>query len=164
MRRTVITYIAAVLMMSSCVPVHYIDPSGTTQGDYSRSNKSSREFYHQSMTSPIIVEYQNGTAKGKVLYEIDDPYVDISVISNKSKLSETPNGYFSLDDINTCLNFYILAQKAVMDDDLELANRSINKAMEIIELKPFYDLKGSIYYLSGDSIKANYYWNFLNLD
>ena len=110
------------------------------------------------------MEYQNGTSKGKILYEIDDPYVEIDMVSSGSRASEIPADYYSIDQINDCFKFYITAQKAVVDDDLDLANRSINKALEILEIKSFYDLKGSIYYLSGDTVKANYYWNYLNLD
>jgi hypothetical protein len=115
------------------------------------------------MVSPIIVEYQNGTARGKILYELDDPYVDINMTSTP-RPSTAPEGYYSVDEVNDCFNFYITAQKAIIDDDLELANKYINKALEVMELKPFFDLKGSIYYLSGDTVKANYYWNYLNLE
>ena len=148
-------------MLLSCVPLDYVEPKGTQQ-DYSRQSDATRSFYHQSMVSPIIVEYQNGTAKGKILYELDDPYIDINM-SSSPRATTAPEGYYSVDEVNDCFNYYITAQKAIIDDDLELANKYINKALEIMELKPFFDLKGSIYYLSGDTTKANYYWNYLNL-
>lgn len=163
MRRYIHKYLMMIFLFSGCVPLNYVEPSGISQGDYSRNN-ASREFYHQSMTRPIIIEYQNGTSKGKILYEIDDPYVDIDLSKSKSNIVSSSSDYFSIDAINDCFKYYITAQKAVVDDDLDLANRSINKALELIELKPFYDLKGSIFYLSGDTVKANYYWNYLNLE
>lgn len=163
MRRLFCSIIIAPLCFLGCVPLDYVEPSGKTQADYNRDS-GSREFYHQSMHQPIIVEYQNGTSKGKILYEIDDPYVDINMVNSTPRTSEIPADYYSIDQVNDCFQFYITAQKAVVDDDLDLANRSINKALDILEIKPFYDLKGSIYYLSGDTAKANYYWNYLNLD
>ena len=163
MRRLFYSITIVLLCLTGCVPLDYVEPSGKAQGEYNRDS-GSREFYHQSMNQPIIVEYQNGTSKGKILYEIDDPYVDIDMVSSGSRTSEIPADYYSVDQINDCFKFYITAQKAVVDDDLDLANRSINKALEILEIKSFYDLKGSIYYLSGDTVKANYYWNYLNLD
>jgi len=48
-----------------------------------------------------------------------------------------------------------------MDDNLNEANEQINKAIELIEIQPLYDLKGSLFYLSGDTATANYYWNYL---
>ena len=149
-------------MLLSCVPLDYVEPNGMQQ-DYSRQNDATRSFYHQSMVSPIIVEYQNGTAKGRIFYELDDPYVDINMSFTPTS-TKVPEGYYSVDAVNDCFNYYITAQKAIIDDDLELANKYINKALEIMELKPFFDLKGSIYYLSGDTTKANYYWNYLNLE
>ena len=162
MRRHLYTYIISAFVLLSCVPLDYVEPNGMHQ-DYSRQNDGTRSFYHQSMVSPIIVEYQNGTAKGKILYELDDPYVDINM-SSTPRATTAPEGYYSVDEVNDCFNYYITAQKAIIDDDLELANKYINKALEIMELKPFFDLKGSIYYLSGDTTKANYYWNYLNLE
>lgn len=162
MRRHIYTYLTITILLISCVPLDYVEPNGMQQ-DYSRQNDATRSFYHQSMVSPIIVEYQNGTARGKILYELDDPYVDINMTSTP-RPSTAPEGYYSMDEVNDCFNFYITAQKAIIDDDLELANKYINKALEVMELKPFFDLKGSIYYLSGDTVKANYYWNYLNLE
>jgi len=162
MRRHIHTYLISTILLISCVPLDYVEPNGMQQ-DYSRQNDATRSFYHQSMVSPIIVEYQNGTARGKILYELDDPYVDINMTSTP-RPSTAPEGYYSVDEVNDCFNFYITAQKAIIDDDLELANKYINKALEVMELKPFFDLKGSIYYLSGDTVKANYYWNYLNLE
>ena len=86
------------------------------------------------------------------------------MVGSRPRAAEVPGDYYSIDEINDCFKYYITAQKAVVDDDLDLANRSINKAIEIIELKSFYDLKGSIFYLSGDTVKANYYWNYINLE
>lgn len=163
MRRNIFTYLVSCLLFLGCIPLDYIEPVGIKQGDYSREN-TSRDFYHQSMTRPIIVEYENGTSKGKILYEIDDPYVDIEMINSRPRINGMPDGYYSLEDINDCFKFYITAQKAVVDDDLDLANKSIDKALDLIEIKPFYDLKGSIFYLSGDTVKANYYWNYLNIE
>ena len=162
MRRHIYTYLISTLLLISCVPLDYVEPNGMQQ-DYSRQNDAARSFYHQSMVSPIIVEYQNGTARGKILYELDDPYVDINMTSTP-RPATAPEGYYSVDEVNDCFNFYITAQKAIIDDDLELANKYINKALEVMEFKPFFDLKGSIYYLSGDTVKANYYWNYLNLE
>ena len=162
MRRHLCTYIISAFTIISCGPLDYVEPNGMQQ-DYSRQNDATRSFYHQSMVSPIIVEYQNGTAKGKILYELDDPYVDINM-SSAPRTTTAPEGHYSIDEVNDCFNFYITAQKAIIDDDLELANKHINKALEIMEIKPFFDLKGSIYYLSGDTIKANYYWNYLKLE
>jgi hypothetical protein len=163
MRRLFYSIIIMLLCFTGCVPLDYVEPSGKAQSEYNRDS-GSREFYHQSMNQPIVVEYQNGTSKGKILYEIDDPYVDINMVGSASRTSEIPADYYSIDQINDCFKFYITAQKAVVDDDLDLANRSINKALEILEIKSFYDLKGSIYYLGGDTVKANYYWNYLNLE
>ena len=156
MRRFFYSIMMIPLCLIGCIPLDYVEPSGKAQSDYSRDS-GAREFYHQSMNRPIIVEYQNGTSKGKILYEIDDPYVDINMVGSRPRAAEVPGDYYSIDEINDCFKYYITAQKAVVDDDLDLANRSINKAIEIIELKSFYDLKGSIFYLSGDTVKANYY-------
>lgn len=149
----------SLLIIVGCVPLDYVEPVSESPG----GQKFSRDFYHGSSSGPVVVEYENGTAKGRVFYEIDDPYVDISMVGkNTAKLSS--ENCFSLDEVNQCLKYYISAQEAIIDDDLELANKSINRAIEIVELKPFFDLKGSIYYLNGDTVKANYYWNYLNID
>jgi hypothetical protein len=67
----------------------------------------------------------------------------------------------SKKDMILCIDFYVSAQKAIIKDDLNQANIEISKALELIEIQPFYDLKGSLYYLSGDTASADYYWNYL---
>ena len=93
MRRLFYSIIIVLLCLTGCVPLDYVEPSGQAQGGYNRDS-GSREFYHQSMNQPIIVEYQNGTSKGKILYEIDDPYVELAMVSSGSGASAIPSDYY----------------------------------------------------------------------
>jgi len=146
--------------IGACVPLEYVEPSlnpSATRG------ANSRDFYHSTMNEPIQIAYENGASKGMVYYKIDDPYLDIVMEGNNRGKSGNKNNedWVSKKDVSLCFTFYIAAQKAIMQDDLNEANQQINKAIELLEIQPFYDLKGSLFYLSGDTATANYYWNYL---
>lgn len=152
---------STILLLQSCVPLEYVEP---TPGSYDSSQRSQgeRDFYFKGVNDPIKLEYNNGIAKGQVLYQIDDPYVDlyISKDSRESRGSLNEERY-PKSIISRCLEHYINAQKAVIEDNYTIALEQIDLALELIELQEFYDLKGSIYYLTGDTETAEYFWNYL---
>lgn len=148
----------ALLTLGSCVPLEYVEP--TNNPSASRST-GSRDFYHSNLNDPIKIAYENGSSKGSVYYNIDDPYLDIVMQGSRSKTMNSGSESISKKDVTLGFGFYITAQKAIIDNELNKANEEINKAIELFEIQPFYDLKGSLYYLSGDTSSANYYWNYL---
>jgi len=81
--------------------------------------------------------------------------------NSSRKMSGQGDEMVSKRDVRHSIDFYIAAQKAIMEDDLNEANEQINKAIELLEIQPYYDLKGSLYYLSGDTATAEYYWDYL---
>ena len=64
-------------------------------------------------------------------YNIDDPYLDIVMQGSKSKTLNTNADVISKKDVTLGFGFYIAAQKAIMEDDLNTANEEINKAIEL---------------------------------
>jgi len=159
MLRRISHIIIAAFVLVACVPLEYVEPAPGTNA--SRTS-GSRDFYHANLNDPIQIAYENGASKGMVYYKIDDPYLDIVMEGNKaSNAKRGSEDWVSKKDVSLCFTFYLAAQKAIMDDDLNEANQQINKAIEILEIQPFYDLKGSLFYLSGDTATANYYWNYL---
>lgn len=151
----------AVTCCVSCVPLEYVEP---TPGLYTSAKRSEgeRDFYFEGVNDPIKLQYNNGIAKGEVLYQIDDPYVDMYIKKGQnSSTSFESSGMYSKNTISQCLEHYINAQKAVIEDNYAIAIEEIDLALELIELQEFYDLKGSVYYLSGDTETANFYWNYL---
>ena len=77
----------------------------------------------------------------------------LPLLDNKS--FELLNKTYGKDKMRTHLADYIATERPVFPLK-EITKDDMRKS--------FYDLKGSIYYLSGDTVKANYYWNYLNLD
>lgn len=155
-----ITYIIISLILgTSCVPLEYIEPSTSDVGSSQRT-EGVRNFYFTGAEEPIRLEYNNGTARGQLYYQIDDPYVDVYMEKGNNTGKFSPNGY-SKETVSLCIDHYIKAQKAIIDDNYQIANEQIDQAIELIELQEFFDLKGSIYYLAGDTASANYYWNYL---
>lgn len=143
----------------ACVPLEYVEPA---PGNTASRTNGTRDFYHANLNDPIQIAYENGASKGMVYYKIDDPYLDIVMEGNKAANAKRGSDeWVSKKDVSLCFTFYLAAQKAIMDDDLNEANEQINKAIELLEIQPFYDLKGSLFYLSGDTATANYYWNYL---
>jgi len=151
-------FLIILLSIGSCVPLEYVEPSGNPSAT---RGSNSRDFYHSNLNDPIKIAYENGASKGTVYYNIDDPYLDIVMQCSKSKGSNANADVIAKKDVTLGFGFYIAAQKAIMEDDLNTANEEINKAIELFEIQPFYDLKGSLYFLSGDTATANYYWNYL---
>ena len=165
MLRRIHTYlVAAGVAFSSCVPLEYVEPSAQSQAQAQRS-PAARSFYHDGLNKPIQIDYNNGVSQGHFMYEADDPYIDVvmrkdaNVTKSKDEKSE-PSGY-TLDEVSRCFDYYISAQKSIIEDELNSANTEIDAALEIMPLQQFYDLKGSIYFLAGDSTTADYYWNYL---
>lgn len=155
-----ISIIAATALVS-CVPLEYVEPSPSSYTEAKRSS-GERDFYFEGVNDPIKLQYNNGIAKGQVLYQIDDPYVDLYISKEKRSTGISANEeMFSKQEISECLEHYINAQKAVIEDKYALAVEEIDLAIELIELQEFYDLKGSVYYLTGDTTTANYFWNYL---
>ena len=150
------------LLLMSCVPLEYVEPSADSYIQ-NNSRDNSRSFYHDGLNKPIQIDYNNGVSRGQFVYAADDPYVEI--IMRRDQAENRPEkkeekGY-SIDQVSDCLNYYIAAQKFIIEDDLNNANKEIDAALEVMPLQQFYDLKGSIYFLAGDSTTANYYWNYL---
>jgi len=158
MLRNITFIIIALVIITSCVPLEYIEPSVSEVGPTPRA-EGVRNFYFTGADEPIRLEYNNGTARGQLYYQIDDPYVDV-YMAKGGKNSGVSNGY-SKETVSLCFDYYIKAQKAIIDDNYQFANEQIDQAIELIELQEFFDLKGSIYYLAGDTASANYYWNYL---
>jgi len=158
MLRNVFVILVA-LSFGACVPLEYVEP---VQNNSIGRADGNRDFYHNDLNEPIRIAYQNGASKGSVYYKIDDPYLDIVMEGNSSrKMSGQGDEMVSKRDVRHSIDFYIAAQKAIMEDDLNEANEQINKAIELLEIQPYYDLKGSLYYLSGDTATAEYYWDYL---
>jgi hypothetical protein len=159
MLRRLSQIIVIAIVFASCVPLEYVEPAGNSSA--SRTN-GTRDFYHANLNDPIQIAYENGASKGMVYYKIDDPYLDIVMEGHKAENAKRGSEeWVSKKDVSLCFSFYLAAQKAIMDDNLNEANEQINKAIELMEIQPFYDLKGSLFYLSGDTATANYYWNYL---
>lgn len=159
MLRRISHIIVLAIAFVACVPLEYVEP---TAGNTASRANGTRDFYHANLNDPIQIAYENGASKGMVYYKIDDPYLDIVMEGNKAETAKRRSGdWVSKKDVSLCFTFYLAAQKAIMDDDLNEANAQINKAIELLEIQPFYDLKGSLFYLSGDTATANYYWNYL---
>lgn len=128
----------------------------------STRNQSSRSFYHDGLNKPIQIDYNNGVSRGQFVYAADDPYVEV-IMKREEGVSNENNEElgFTIEQVSQCLDYYIAAQKFIIEDDLNNANKEIDAALELMPLQQFYDLKGSIYFLAGDSTTANYYWNYL---
>ena len=152
--------VSLIFGLQSCVPLEYVEP---TTGAYNSPQRSQgeRDFYFKGVNDPIKLEYNNGIAKGQVLYQIDDPYVDLYISKESSNIGAASEESYSKSTISKCLEHYINAQKAVIEDNYSIAIEQIDMALDLIELQEFYDLKGSVYYLSGDTESAEYFWNYL---
>ena len=158
--------ITTLIFFQSCVPLEYIEPSADSFADAQRS-PATRSFYHDGLNKPIQIDYNNGVSQGRFIYDADDPYIDVIMrresagVREKSEEKSTSSGY-SIEQVSKCFDYYISAQKSIIEDELNNANAEIDAAIELMPLQQFYDLKGSIYFLAGDSATADYYWNYLN--
>jgi hypothetical protein len=157
--------ITTAILFQSCIPLEYVEPSADSFSEAQRS-PSTRSFYHDGLNKPIQIDSNNGVSKGRFIYDADDPYIDVimrresNAIREKNVKEEYSSGY-SLEQVSTCFDYYISAQKSIIEDELNNANVEIDAAIEVMPLQQFYDLKGSIYFLAGDSATADYYWNYL---
>ena len=147
------------------MPLEYIEPSADSFKEAQRS-PATRSFYHDGLNKPIQIDYNNGVSKGRFLYDSDDPYIDVVMHREKTGFPDkgeeniSASGY-SLEQVSRCFDHYISAQKSIIEDELNNANVEIDAAIKVMPLQQFYDLKGSIYFLAGDSATAEYYWNYL---
>lgn len=165
MLRRIHTYLILTgVALSSCVPLEYVEPSGQSYAQAQRS-PATRSFYHDGLNKPIQIDYDNGVSQGRFMYAADDPYIDVVMRKEGAKQTPStekkePSGY-TLEQVSRCFDYYISAQKSIIEDELNNANVEIDAAIEVMPLQQFYDLKGSIYFLAGDSATADYYWNYL---
>jgi hypothetical protein len=65
----------------------------------------------------------------------------------------------TFEDLNRLIIYYRLAQENIGSNNLDIAEFNTNEALKIVQIPELYNMKGTLYFLKGDTINASMYWN-----
>jgi hypothetical protein len=65
---------------------------------------------------------------------------------------------YTFEDVNRLLIYYRLAQENIGSNNLEIAEFNTNEALKIVRIPELLNMKGTLYFLKGDTTNANIYW------
>jgi hypothetical protein len=66
---------------------------------------------------------------------------------------------YTFEDVNRLIIYYRLAQENIGSNNLDIAEFNTNEALKIVQIPELYNMKGTLYFLKGDTINASMYWN-----
>lgn len=110
----------------------------------------------QSYVNPLEVRYANNGSEVRMNFDLAASELDLNFTGERRK--DLKNVY-SFEDVNRLIIYYRLAQENIGSNNLEIAEFNTNEALKIVRLPELYNMKGTLYFLKGDTLNASVYWD-----
>jgi len=136
--------------------------SGSLPGEFNsaieteRFGRQTSPVSPQSYVNPLEVRYTNNGSEVRMNFDLAASELDLNFTGERKK--DLGNVY-SFEDINRLMIYYKMAQENIGSNNIEIAEFNTNEALKIIRLPELYNMKGTLYFLKGDTINAALFWD-----
>jgi hypothetical protein len=149
------------LVMVSCGPATDGTNGGITgelnsASDTELFGRQTRPVTPQNYINPLEVRYTNNGSEVRMNFDLAASELDLNFTGERKR--ENSNIY-TFEDINRLMIYYKLAQENIGSNNLEIAEFNTNEALKIVQLPELYNIKGTLYFLKGDTTNASVYWS-----
>jgi hypothetical protein len=153
--------IAMLVFAISCGPAPD-EVSGSLPGEFNskaesdRFGRQTRPVTPNSYINPLEVRYANNGSEVRMNFDLAASELDLNFTGERKK--DLSNVY-TLEDVNRLIIYYRLAQENIGSNNLDIAEFNTNEALKIVQIPELFNMKGTLYFLKGDTSNAAVYWN-----
>ena len=124
--------------------------------DSDRFGRQTRPVAPNSYINPLEVRYTNNGSEVRMNFDLATSELDLNFSGERQR--DLGNMY-TFEDVNRLIIYYRLAQENIGSNNLDIAEFNTNEALKIVQIPELYNMKGTLYFLKGDTISASMYWN-----
>ena len=117
--------------------------------------RQTRPVTPNSYTNPLEVRYNNNGSEVRMNFDLAASELDLNFSGERKR--DLGNVY-TFEDVNRLVIYYRLAQENIGSNNLEIAEFNTNEALKIVRIPELLNMKGTLYFLKGDTTNANIYW------
>lgn len=156
-----IALVTTLLMMAGCGPAPD-NVNGSLPGDLNaktesdRFGRQTRPVTPNSYINPLEVRYANNGSEVRMNFDLASSELDLNFTGERKK--DLSNVY-TFEDVNRLIIYYRLAQENIGSNNLDIAEFNTNEALKIVQIPELFNMKGTLYFLKGDTTNATVYWN-----
>jgi hypothetical protein len=148
------------VLLTACGPAPD-EVSGGMSGELSYKvdsdliGRQTRPVTPNSYTNPLEVRYSNNGSEVRMNFDLAASELDLNFSGERKR--DLGNVY-TFEDVNRLVIYYRLAQENIGSNNLEIAEFNTNEALKIVRIPELLNMKGTLYFLNGDTANANIYW------
>lgn len=148
-------------VLTSCGPAPD-EVSGSLPGelnskaDSERFGRQTRPVTPNSYVNPLEVRYSNNGSEVRMNFDLAASELDLNFSGERKR---DLGNLYTFEDVNRLIIYYRLAQENIGSNNLEIAEFNTNEALKIVQIPELFNMKGTLYFLKGDTVNATVYWN-----
>lgn len=148
-------------VLASCGPAPD-DVSGSLPGELNskaeaeRFGRQTRPVTPNSYSNPLEVRYANNGSEVRMNFDLAASELDLNFSGERKR---DLGNLYTFEDVNRLIIYYRLAQENIGSNNLEIAEFNTNEALKIVQIPELFNMKGTLYFLKGDTANATVYWN-----
>jgi urease beta subunit len=127
-----------------------------SKSDAERFGRQTRPVSPNSYVNPLEVRYTNNGSEVRMNFDLAASELDLNFTGERKK--DLGNVY-TFEDVNRLIIYYRLAQENIGSNNLDIAEFNTNEALKIVQIPELFNMKGTLYFLKGDTVNASVYWN-----